>query len=235
MWPTIFRPFAWVALHIAYFIYGGIRFEGRDNVPRRGGVLIAPNHISDADPTAIALALPRACWYMAKEELFNMRVLGTLIRWLRGFPVKRYTADRAALRRAEELLKQGWAVVIFPEGKISETGILQPILPGALLAAQRADVPIVPTIIEGADRLIPYGETKPRRVARPIVVRFGKPVTVAELTGNEKGGEALKAGAVRLYELLLELQGRRSDSPPETDAAKPTPGSSGAGAQNTAE
>jgi 1-acyl-sn-glycerol-3-phosphate acyltransferase len=206
MWQTIFRPFAWIGLHIAYWIYGGIRYEGRANVPRHGGVLILPNHISDADPTAIALALPRACHYMAKEELFSKPILGTLIRWLRGFPVRRYTADRAALRRTEELLKAGWAVVIFPEGRISETGTLQPILPGALLAAQRAGVPIVPTIIEGTDRLMPYGETKPRHAGRPIVVRFGKPVTVGELTGDVKGGEALKAGAERLHEILLALQ-----------------------------
>jgi len=200
------RPVVWVLLHIGYWIYGGIRFEGRGHVPRVGGVLITPNHISDADPTAIALAAPRACYFMAKEEIFSMGFLGTLSRWLRGFPVKRNTADRVALHHAETLLKQGEAVVMFPEGKISADGAIQPLFPGALLIAQHAEAPIVPTIIFGTDSLLPLGETRPRRPGRKIVVRFGAPITVSELTGNLKGGAALKAGAERLHAMMLALQ-----------------------------
>src|SRR5579885_2958350 len=103
---AIIRPIAWVLLRIAFALLGGIRFEGRENVPKRGGVLVTPNHISDADPPTMGIAMPRACYFMAKEELFHMRFLGALIRWLHGFPVKRYTADRAALRYAENLLEQ---------------------------------------------------------------------------------------------------------------------------------
>lgn len=202
----IIRSILWLVLHILYALLGGIRYEGRQYVPRKGGVLITPNHISDADPTAIGLALPRPCHFMAKEELFSMRIVGPIIKAMRGFPVKRYTADRTALRKAEELLKQGEAVVIFPEGKLSEDGKLQELLPGSLLVAQRANVPIVPTIIEGTDRLIPYGEQRPRHAGRHIIVRFGPPVTVAELTGGAKGGDALKLAAERLREILLALQ-----------------------------
>jgi 1-acyl-sn-glycerol-3-phosphate acyltransferase len=202
----IIRPLAWVLLQIAYRYYGGIRFEGRSNVPRKGGVLIAPNHISNADPPAIGLAVPRGCYFMANETLFARPILGRLMRWLHGFPVKINSPDRAALRRAEQLLKQDEAVVIFPEGTHSVDGHLQPMQPGALLVAQRANVPIVPTIITGTDLVMPYGQERPRRAARPVVVRFGKPVTVAELTGAARGGEALKAGAERLYELMLALK-----------------------------
>jgi 1-acyl-sn-glycerol-3-phosphate acyltransferase len=205
----ILRSIIWVVLHILFAIYGGIRFEGRHNVPRKGGVLIAPNHISDSDPPTVGLALPRACYFMAKEELFAMPYIGTLIRWMRGFPVKRYTADRTALKRAEALLEQGEAVVIFPEGKLSEDGTLQPMLPGALLVAQRANVPIVPTILEGTDKLMPYGTLKPRHAGRRIIVRFGPPVTVAELTGGVKGGDALKLGAERLGQIMQALQQNR--------------------------
>src|SRR5579862_1573065 len=117
---VIVRSIVWVLLRILYTVLGGIRLEGRANVPRKGGVMVTPNHISDADPPTMGFALPRFCYFMAKEELFQIRIIGPLIRWLHGFPVKRYTADRAALRRAEELLKVGEAVIIFPEGKISE-------------------------------------------------------------------------------------------------------------------
>ena len=200
------RPITWTLIRLLYWFTGGIRFEGRENVPQTGGVLITPNHISDSDPPTVAFALPRACWIMAKEELFDIRILGRLIVWLHGFPVKRYTADRAALRKAEDLLKQGEAVIIFPEGKLSQDGALQPMLPGALLVANRANVPIVPTVLIDTNLLVPYGQSVPRRIGRPVIVRFGPPVTVAELTGGVRGGEGLKEGAERLAELMRALQ-----------------------------
>ncbi len=206
-------------MRLVYALLGGLRVEGRANVPRTGGVLITPNHISDADPTAVGIALPRPCYFMAKEELFQVRFLGALIRAMHGFPIKRYSADRAALRHTEQLLEQGEAVVIFPEGKLSEDGQLQELLPGVLLVAQRANVPIVPTILEGTNSLMPYGKLTPRHAHRPIVVRFGPPVSLAQLTGGGKGSEALKRGAERLRAIMQALQQGRPY--PELDTVPP--------------
>lgn len=205
----LIRPIAWLVFHICYLLFGGVRFEGRDNVPRTGGALITPNHISDADPPTVAIALPRACWVMAKEEIFAIKIIGPLARWLHGFPVKRYTADRSALRQAENLLKSGEAVVIFPEGRISEDGTLQPLLPGVLLVARGADVPIVPAVLIGTDRIIPYGKLWPRPSWRKTIVRFGPAVSIAQLTGGVKGSEGLRIGAERLRAILLALQENR--------------------------
>jgi 1-acyl-sn-glycerol-3-phosphate acyltransferase len=218
------RPIAWVVFHLLYILFGGVRFEGREHVPKKGGILITPNHISDADPPTVAIALPRDCWVMAKEEIFSMKIIGPFSRWLHGFPVKRYTADRAALRRAEELLKQGEAVIIFPEGKLSPNGQIQPLLPGVLLIAKSADVSIVPTVVLGTDLIIPYGSTLPRRSGKRTIVRFGPPVTVAELTGGGKGSAAMHRGAERLRELMLAVQ-RGEPYPPMLPVAssdKPT-------------
>lgn len=211
------RPIAWVVFHLLYILFGGVRFEGRQYVPKKGGVLITPNHISDADPPTVAIALPRDAWVMAKEEIFSMKIIGPFSRWLHGFPVKRYTADRAALRRAEDLLKQGEAVIIFPEGKLSPDGQIQPLLPGVLLIAKGANVPIVPTIVIGTTGIIPYGSTVPRRSGKRTIVRFGPPVTVEELTGGGKGSAATRRGAERLRELMLALQ--RGEPYPEMPAA----------------
>ncbi len=108
---------------------------------------------------------------------------------------------------------------MFPEGKLSVTGQLQPILPGALLIAERAHVSIIPTIILGTDVVMPYGETKPRWIRHKMIVRFGPPVTVAELTGGQKGGEALKRGAERLGVLMKAVQ----DNKPYPPADPPPP------------
>jgi len=219
----IVRAIAWLIFRITVALLGGFRHEGRENVPKTGGVLITPNHISDADPPIVGIALPRSCYFMAKEELFQIRLIGPFIRLLHGFPVKRYTADRAALRYTEQLLERGEAVVIFPEGKLSEDGKLQEFLPGALLVAQRTGVPIVPTIIEGTDSLMPYGKLVPQHAHRRIIVRFGHPVTLAELTGGAKGGEALKQGAERLREIMRALQQGDTASVQPRVSAPPRP------------
>ncbi len=200
------RPVFWVLFRTLLGVLGGLRVEGRENVPRSGGVLVAPNHVSDTDPPVIAVSLPRSCWLMGKQEIFDMKVVGAICRWLHGFPVKRYSADRAALRRAETLLKAGEAVVVFPEGRLSPDGNLQPLLPGFLLIARGANVPILPTVVLGTNRLMPNGTLRLRRSGEPCTVRFGSPVRVEELTGGLKGSEALRVGAERLWELLRALQ-----------------------------
>ncbi len=199
------RTIVWVLLRIILSWVGGIRFEGRENVPRKGGVLVTPNHFSDGDPPIIGFALPRACYFMAKEELFAMKFWGKVIVWLHGFPVKRYTADRAALKRAETLLKEGEVVVIFPEGQLSETGTLQPFLPGVILIAQRAQVPLLPVAMIRVNEMMPYGELKPRRIRKPLIIRFGKPVSAEELTGGLKGSAGYEKGAERLSQMVQAL------------------------------
>lgn len=188
------RTIVWVLLRILLSWVGGVRFEGRENVPRKGGVLVTPNHFSDGDPPVIGFALPRACYFMAKEELFAMKFWGKVIVWLHGFPIKRYSADRAALKRAEQLLKAGEAVVIFPEGKLSEDAKLQPFLPGVLLIAQHAQAPILPVAMLRVNEMMPYGELKPRRIGKRLIIRFGKPVTAEELTGGLRGGQVMRRG-----------------------------------------
>ncbi|HLK57734.1 MAG TPA: lysophospholipid acyltransferase family protein [Chthonomonadaceae bacterium] len=201
------RVIGWMTLWPIYAILGRFRVEGRENVPRTGGVLITPNHISYGDPPAVVMAAtPRYVYLMAWAALFKVPVLRTLIRWMRAIPIEPGTPDRAALKRAEALLKAGEAVVIFPEGGVSESGVLQPILPGALLLAQRTGVPILPTILIHTNLMLPYEKVIPRFSKKQIVCRFGKPVTLEELTGGGKGSEALRRGADRLRELLLALQ-----------------------------
>jgi 1-acyl-sn-glycerol-3-phosphate acyltransferase len=207
------RGICWILLRSLLWLFGGLRIEGREYVPRTGGVLIAANHISDADPLVIGAATPRYCYFMAKEELLQMRVIGPLMRFMRAFPVKRYSADRAALRRAVELLSRGEALVVFPEGRISETAELQEIYPGALMMAHHADVPILPSILVGTERMVPYAKWVPRHAHGKMVVRFGPPMTVEALTGGAKGGDGYRIGAQRLREVLLALQGERALTP----------------------
>src|SRR2546423_4239070 len=126
--PVIYRILMVVTRIIArglLAVFGGLQVEGRENVPRSGPVIVAPNHASNADPVVLGTALPRNAWWMAKSELFSIRRLGAVIRAYHGFPVRRGIADRQAIRRAEQVLHRNEPLVMFPEGRVSEDGNLQ--------------------------------------------------------------------------------------------------------------
>lgn len=192
-------------LRLVFVLLGGFQVSGRERVPRRGGVLICPNHFCDADAPALGAALPRHAHFMAKEELFQMRVIGPVMRFFDAFPVRRDSADRAALREAVRRLQAGEAVVIFPEGGGNADGTLQPLHPGAMLVALQAGVPVVPVAIVDANRVIPYGQLRPRRSDRPVRVTFGEPIDLTDLKGTRG---AVETATRRLAERLAALLGQ---------------------------
>src|SRR5262249_61111205 len=137
-------------------IVGKLQGEGEKTVPHVGPVILAPNHPSAADWPAVGVACPRELRWMAKADLFDLPVIGPFCRLFHSFPVHRGTADRAALRLAESVLSEGHALVIFPEGAVSETGALQPLKHGLALVALRTGAAVVPVGLVGPDRLAPY-------------------------------------------------------------------------------
>lgn len=156
-------------------MFGPVRICGRKNVPKTGGLLILANHISDADPPVMGIAIPRPARFMAKSELFKVPILGKIIAALRAFPVNRGAPDRAALRSAITFLQQGECVVMFPEGEVSETGEPLPLLPGAALVIKSAGVPALCAFIKGTRRIVPYGAVVPRPAFGGVSVTFGTP------------------------------------------------------------
>ena len=126
--------------------------RGRQHVARKGGLLVASNHISFWDPPMIGAALPREVHFLAKEELFHTPGLGWLIRSLNAIPIRRGVADLSGLARALEVLRQGEALLMFPEGSRMRDGELHPSRPGVGMMAVQADVSIVPCYISGSNR-----------------------------------------------------------------------------------
>ena len=188
------------------------KVTGRKNIPTRGPVLLAPNHIADCDPPFVALSLHRPLWFMAKRELFEIPVLGKLIDFAQAFPVERGVPDRAALKRAEQLLKAGQVVVVFPEGRLSENGELQPLLPGVALLALRAGVPVIPVGICGTNVVLPYGKVIPRPTTAPLQIHFGKPLTFDDLEGlssREQRAQCVERLEKALHEASALARGGR--------------------------
>ncbi len=169
-------PLVFTLLRLLLRVLGRIQSSGEAHVPATGGVLLCPNHISDCDPPAIFVTTPRRAWFLGKRELFTIPVLGWLFAHFQGFPITRDSADRAALRRIEALLKAGQPVVVFPEGRLSEDGTLQRVQPGAALLSLRTGAPIVPVRIQNTSRVVPYGAVWPRFSPVRVQVTYGPPI-----------------------------------------------------------
>lgn len=147
--------FGRVLIHILLFPFGGWKVTGRENVPEKGPLLIVSNHLHIADPPIIAASIPLKCVLMAKEELWESAWSRFWVSNFGAFPVRRGGIDREALRQAEQWIKRGVSLIMFPEGRRSKSASLQQALPGAAMIASRLGIPILPVSITGSNRLKP--------------------------------------------------------------------------------
>ncbi|UJL48107.1 1-acyl-sn-glycerol-3-phosphate acyltransferase [Virgibacillus sp. NKC19-16] len=142
-----------------------INVIGKENVPKKGPVIICSNHISNLDPPVVGITSPRDIYFMAKGELFEKRILGKLLVAIHAFPVKRGISDRNALRKGLKILENNETLGLFPEGTRSKTGELGQPLAGAGFFALRSSAVIIPCAIIG-----PYKGWK------RLTVVYGKPI-----------------------------------------------------------
>ena len=172
---------------LIFLLSGGISSRNADNVPRSGGVIICPIHLSSLDPPALACTMRhRRLLAMAKEELWKNKVFGWIIRQIGAFPIRRGEGDREAIRYAQLLLEDGNPLLMFPEGTRGSGKSLQAFASGPMIMAKKTGLPVVPVGISGTQRLLPRDGAKATR--QRIIVNYGRPFTWAELAigDNEK-------------------------------------------------
>ena len=127
---------------------GRLKLTGKDKIPIEDGLIIASNHIAGADPFLLGAAVPRELWFMAKKELFEPFLLGRFIKKVNAFPVNRFGFDLEVVKTSISLLKQGKALIMFPEGTRSKDGQIMEGKIGVGMLAHKAGVPIVPVYME---------------------------------------------------------------------------------------
>jgi 1-acyl-sn-glycerol-3-phosphate acyltransferase len=198
------------------YLVGLFRVEGAENIPRKGPLIICPSHSGTLDPPMVpAFTSRNDTWSMAKSEYFEGGHIEFLFRSYHAFPVVRHSADRNALRRSFDLLKEGHALIIYPEGTRVESGLLATPEPGAGFIAQKAGCPVLPVGLTGTRECLPKGAHWPRRV--PVTLSFGKPFLVASKRPDGtkiSHQEAADAIMVAIAELVPERQrGAFSDLP----------------------
>jgi 1-acyl-sn-glycerol-3-phosphate acyltransferase len=140
-------------------LFWKIEFTGLENVPKNGGgLIIASNHQTYIDPFWLSLEIKRPTRYLAWSAAFNWPVVGRVITWFGAWPLALEGSDPAAIRKSLQWLRDGGAVVIFPEGARSTvSGELERFKAGAVRLALEADVPILPVTIRGGNHVWPRG------------------------------------------------------------------------------
>lgn len=171
LWSTIR-----LLLRFLFSMAARIRLRGRYNLPTSGPFIIASNHLSWFDVPIIPAFMHRKVIAMAKEELFKSKI-GWLVRFLGAFPVKRGEGDRQSIRAAEQQLKQGNLLLIFPEGTRSKAHTLAKGHAGLGMIALRSGAPIVPVAVWGTEKML--------KTFRPYVtISFGEPI-ILQPKGNK--------------------------------------------------
>ncbi|MBL7050319.1 MAG: 1-acyl-sn-glycerol-3-phosphate acyltransferase [Nitrospira sp.] len=160
-------------IRIILRLNGGFHIINVENIPKEGGVILAPNHISYLDPPVVGSAVPRKANFMAKKGLFDIPVLGKIIRGA-AYPVDRDKPNPSTIKETVKRLKKGEPVVMFPEGQRNITGELMESKRGISMVVAMSRVPVVPVFIAGSDKALPANAKWLKRAKISVV--FGKPI-----------------------------------------------------------
>jgi 1-acyl-sn-glycerol-3-phosphate acyltransferase len=193
------------------------RFENLEGIPREGPLLIAGNHISYLDPVADAYMLIKAgrhARFLAKKELFDVPVIGTVLRGAGQIPVFRGSGSEVPLQSAVDALCAGEAVVVYPEATITKDPESLPMKGklGIARLALDAGVPVLPLAIWGSQYVWQRSGVEDLRFGRPIWMKAGAPVDLSEFVASKDDRMTLRRATERvmaeLRTLVLDLRGR---------------------------
>jgi 1-acyl-sn-glycerol-3-phosphate acyltransferase len=197
------------------------KWEGTEKLPA-GGFIAAPNHCTEIDPLIVGHMLynqKRAPHFLAKAGLFKVPVLGWILRATKQIPVERSTAGaHSSLQLAQEIVAEGGAIIIYPEGTLTRDPDLWPMKghTGAARLALEGGIPVVPIAHWGAHEVFPRYAKRfhlfPRKTSRVVV---GDPVDLSAFTGRPLDKATLAAATdVIMDDVTALLAGIRGQEAP---------------------
>jgi len=208
----VYRPIVLAARSVFAGLGLHLDVVGSENIPRAGGAILAVNHTSYLDFALGGIPADkvghRLVRFMAKDGIFKHPVAGPLMRGMKHIPVDR-DAGSAAFRDAVAALKAGELVGVFPEATMSRSFEVKEIKNGAVRMARAANVPLIPMIIFGGQRVLSYG-VKDFSRGKTICITVGEPLPVPKGADVDDITAQLHA---RMAALLDETIDRYPDKP----------------------
>ncbi|MDD5923332.1 MAG: lysophospholipid acyltransferase family protein [Clostridia bacterium] len=174
------------------------KISNADVVPEDGRCIICSNHLSLLDPMTLGVAQKRQIKFMAKEELFRIKLLGAVMKKLGAFPVVRGAGDGKAISMAEQILQSDEMFGIFLEGTRSKTGEFLRPRAGAALIAYQTNSPVVPCCITP--------KKKKYRLFTRTLVTFGQPITCEELGFKEGTPSEIRTATRMIMDKIKEMR-----------------------------
>ncbi|MFP4466290.1 MAG: lysophospholipid acyltransferase family protein [Candidatus Goldiibacteriota bacterium] len=175
-------------IKLLFMIFLKVEVKGRENFPDKGGIIVMPNHSSYLDPPLVGtMNTKRLFRFMARHTLFRNFIFGGIIKLTGAFPVKRGRIDRGAWSKFNEVVKEGYPVVFFPEGTRTLDGELQQGKPGTGMLVYASGAPVLPVYIHGAYDVWPKGGRL--KLFKRVTVIYGKPMTFEKYLEMPEGRE----------------------------------------------
>lgn len=182
-------------------IFWRIRWRNVENIPNTGGVIIAGNHQTYFDPFWIGSRIKRPVRFLAWDAVFNWPLVGTLTALFGSWPLNLEGHDPAPIRLTLQWVREGGAVVLFPEGgRGNPDGSMKRFKGGAVRMALEAGVPILPVTVRGGQKVWPSTFRVPR-FGHPIEIIY-HPLFVIEQRENEDVRECARRESERLAEIV---------------------------------
>jgi len=217
------RRFSVIILRPLLMLLMKYRWQGKEYLPRTGGAILAPNHLSYADWPSIAVFSyvygHRYPVFMIKSAVFEVKLLGPIMYKLGQLPVYRGRGDAGlVLKQAEQALSKGSYVIVYPEGTASRDPDLWPMVAktGAARLALTTGAPVIPIAQWGAQDVLPYGSKRPHLFPRKTIKMVaGPPVDLSAYAGQRLSASTMRAAtATIMADITAQLAQIRQQTPP---------------------
>ncbi len=170
MFYLFLKRIGWILLHLLF----QVQIEGKEFIPKKGPLIIAMNHISPMDPVVLGILFPRKIHFFAAKELFDIPIIGWVVRHLGIIPVDRKKRDFYSLKKAISYLLSGEIVAIFPQGGIPHPDSPERYVmkPGVAYLRLKTCAPILCVCISGTNKAIPRGTSFLKKIFIKIFVSY---------------------------------------------------------------